>query len=792
MRPSLTTRVWHDGPSAAVQPRPGRASLRHASRWPVLAVLAALATTGVAVVSDGACALAWGKTRATVRARSPTFSLLDYVSSETTSRVPADDGKRPVGHAGGGLPDPSGPGSPASVWGVISYSDAFGQPPRRKASDEDPSSAPYSLNLVDASIQEAADAVLGDIFKVNYTVDPKLEGRVTLRTTTPVTRRGVAELFDAALRSSAAAIVRTGGVLRIVPIEQATMGASVRLAKDPSPEIGHGVTVVPLRFVAAAEMKRLLEPVTSFGGLVRIDASRNALMLSGTEQEIASLREAIAVFDVNILRGMSFALVPVQALDPADLSENLQRAMATSGEGAMSGMVQFIPNKRLRSVLVVSRQPQYLAAAKAWVQQMDRAAGGPAKRFFTYPVRNRQARDLVEVLNAMFSEDTAQAPEVRAPRAARNGVEGGVPLNVADTGAGFSGGASGTLGGAAQGGSEPDRSPDFSTRDEPAGTPTTSRIGLGRDGEPRIRIVADPSQNALIVLAAEADYRRVETAIASLDVMPNQVLIEATIAEVTLNDDLRFGVRWFLENKTESRRAVFSDVIDGAVTSAFPGFSFVAKVAHGSQVTLNALSQVSHVNVLASPSLMVLDKKTATLQIGNEVPITTQSAQGTLTAGAPIVNSIAYKNTGVILAVTPRINVSGRVLLDIDQEVSTVSRTDTSNIDSPTFGRRKVHTSVMANDGENITLGGLIQDRTTHVESQVPFFGDLPLIGNAFKDKQDTVEKTELVIILTPHVVRDLNEAREVTNEYRSKIESLVAFRTPIQRAVHQVKRIVE
>jgi general secretion pathway protein D len=395
----------------------------------------------------------------------------------------------------------------------------------------------------------------------------------------------------------------------------------------------------------------------------------------------------------------------------------------------------------------------------------------------------------------MFSEET-NGGEVRTPRSPRSSPEAAAPVNAVDTsGQGFSvaGGAIGSTPVQTSFSSERlQETPPREDSSNPTQPTQPTRIGVGRDGEPRIKIVSDASQNALLILAAKDDYRRVERVIAMLDVLPNQVLIEATIAEVTLNDDLRFGVRWFFENKSGSKRAVFSDLVSGAVASAFPGFSFAAKTVNGSQVTLNALNEVGRVNVLASPSLMVLDKKTATLQIGNEVPITTQSAQSVLTPGAPIVNSIAYKNTGVILDVTPRINVSGRILLDIEQEVSTVSRTDTSNIDSPTFGRRKVRTSVVVNDGESITLGGLIQDRTTHVETQVPVLGELPIIGNAFKDKQDTIEKTELIIMLTPRVVRDLNEAREVTDEYRSKIESLIPTREPFHKALHKIKRVIE
>jgi general secretion pathway protein D len=707
--------------------------------------------------------------------------------------IVVDDGKRRLG-ATSRTPDPSGP-EPAERSRAYLGTGRFLGNPRPAATRSAGEPGTHTLNLSEVTVQEAAAAVLGDILKVNYTVDPKIDGRITLQTTNPVSRNGAVELFVSALRSVGAAMVQNTTMVRIVPADQATAGARIATSERGQPALGNGMRVIPLKYVAAADMKRLLEPIASYGGIVRVDQSRNALILSGSPQEIASIREAISVFDVNVMRGMSFALVPVRALDPEEAVENLNRAFASNTEGALGGMVQFVPNKRLRSVLIIAKQPDYLLQGKAWIRTMEGMAGGNAKEFYTYMLRNRQAKDVVDVLNAMFASETA-AREVRSPRAARGGAGDGpqaAPVAVADaSGQPFSVG--GGLGGAApQNVVGSDRFLDTSLpRNEEAAPYRSASIGTGAsDTEPRIKIVADPSQNALLIMASEPDYRRVERVLANLDVMPNQVLIEATIAEVTLNDELRLGVRWFFQNRSGNRSGAFSDLLSGAVGSAFPGFSFVAKAA-GGQVTLNALNDMTRVNVLASPSLMVLDRRTAVLQIGDQVPITTQSAQSVLTPGAPVVNSIAYKDTGVILSVTPRINESGRVLLDIEQEVSTVSRTSSSNIDSPTFGRRKVKTTVVVNNGESITLGGLIQDRTTDSETQVPVLGDIPIIGKAFKDRQSLVEKTELVIMLTPRVVRDLNEAAAVTEEYRMRVRSFVPTRDPVRRLLDHTKRALE
>jgi general secretion pathway protein D len=298
---------------------------------------------------------------------------------------------------------------------------------------------------------------------------------------------------------------------------------------------------------------------------------------------------------------------------------------------------------------------------------------------------------------------------------------------------------------------------------------TTPASGSGDDGAdgPRIKIVADDSKNAILIEATLADYRRVMKVIGTLDVVPNQVLIEATIAEITLNDDLQFGVRWALQGKKASY--TFTDSAAGALSSVFPGFSYAFTGANIAS-SLNALNAITNVNVISAPSLTVADNKTAALQVGDQVPIITQSAESIASTGAPVVNSVSYKDTGVILTITPRINQSGRVLLDIEQEVSSVVPTTSSTLNSPTIQQRKVKTTVLVNNGEGLALGGMIQTNKTVTTNQVPIIGDLPFIGNAFKQKDNQVNKTELIIIITPHVIRNLDEARAVTDEFRRAI----------------------
>jgi general secretion pathway protein D len=725
-----------------------------------------------------------------------------YVVAQTRAGdVFLDGGKsRPFG-PDAQFSDLSGPPPPENALVLPGTGQFLGRTREAKLANPESGDKTYTLNLVGSPVPEAAKAVLGDIFGVNYTIDPKIDAQITVQTSRPLNQAGIAELFQSALRTSGIAIVKSGNVYRIVTADQAAAGAQLTSRPGSSGSlIGSSTRLASLQYISPTEMKRILEPLSAFGGVVRIDEARNAVVLSGTEQEIASMEEVISVFDVDVMKGMSFALVPVGAVEPDAIVDDLNKIFASGREGPMTGMVQFIANKRLKSILVISKQPRYLAQAQQWVRRLDSRAVGTQKQLYTYMLRNRQVKEVIEVLNSVFSAETAVgdhaprgdvAPQFRRatidsagspppaqPQITTSSGQGGSQSLIQQSFSAF--GVSPRSG---QG-----QSPSIAgTGDQSEPLPATTIPGTG--AEPRIKIMSDASNNSLIIRATQADFRRVERFIASLDVVPNQVLIEATICEVTLTDNLRFGVRWFFTNKHGS--TAFSSALDGAVSSVFPGFSWVYKAA-STQVTLNALNDVADVNVLASPSLMVLDSRTAHLQIGDQVPITTQTATSVLTPGAPVVNSVTYKDTGIILAVTPRINEAGRVLLEIEQEVSTVSQTTSSNIDSPTFGRRRVKTTVLVNNGEAITLGGLIQDKKSTTATQIPVLGSIPIFGNAFKDKIDTIEKTELIILLTPRVVRDLNEAQQITEEYRRKVQAYAPRRHHPAQLGNDVIRILQ
>jgi general secretion pathway protein D len=299
------------------------------------------------------------------------------------------------------------------------------------------------------------------------------------------------------------------------------------------------------------------------------------------------------------------------------------------------------------------------------------------------------------------------------------------------------------------------------------------------DGKPKgVRIVADVRNNALVVYATGAEYEAIDAALQKLDIVPLQVLIEATILEVSLNDNLRYGVQWFF-NAGDST-FTFSSLVTGAVASAFPGFSYLFGTSDV-RVVVNALSQVTDVKVVSSPQLMVLDNEQARLQVGDQVPIVTRTAQAVTDPDAPLVTEIEYRDTGVLLDIIPRVNASGMVTLDIIQEVSDVTATESSDIDSPTIQQRRIASTVAINSGQTVALGGLIRDRNEVGETGIPVLGDIPLVGNLFKTTSDQVRRTELLVLLTPRVIRDSAEARAVTEELRKRLRALAPLDTRIQ-----------
>lgn len=611
----------------------------------------------------------------------------------------------------------------------------------------------HQINLVDAPIAAVAKKILGEILQVDYVVHPEIQGTLTLQTSSPMPDYALVEIFEVALAANGIALVLNGSSYQILPRARALLSTpAISIPAVTSKKAGIRINVFELQHIAADEMKTILEPITQPGSILRIDHKRNYLMIAGSLTELSSVQEAIRIFDLDWMRGQSVALHPIKIGDPSAIANELE-TIFDAKDGANKSLIKFIPNNRLQSVLVIAAKPSQLSRAANWITKLDSLAKTKQRQLFVYQVQNRTAKQLSDVIQSMLADGTQQGSTAE---------QNSVAPNLDQT------------------------SLSTAQNDAPDHAKQTSRISKSS-----VKIVPDVENNSLLISTTADEYQKITRILAQLDVLPTQVLIEAVIAEVTLNDQLKFGVRWAIENG--GLNIGLSDLATGLASQAFPGFSF-SFASSNIQATINTLASITDVKVVSAPTLMALNNQKAVLQVGDQVPIVTQQSAGTITPNAPVINSVELKDTGIILTVLPRVNAAGRVLLNIDQEVSSVVRTTSSGIDSPTIQQRKISTRVMVNDGESIALGGLIQERNSLTRKQIPIIGDIPLIGNLFKDKEDNIRKTELIIFIRPRVITDISEARDVTSEFRRqlRLDSAISRRRGGENTTKQnIRRLV-
>lgn len=663
---------------------------------------------------------------------------------------------------------------------------------RPKATGPSQRGGSVTLNFVDADIRDVIKTVLGSTLGENFAIDPKVKGTITLQTTKPIPRHSVLSTLESALSLNGLALIRSANLYRVVASKSAAQNAArPRIAgMTGSSGEAYGVEILPLDYAAATEMAKIIEPLAPSGAVIRTDSVRNILIVGGTRHERETIADIVSIFDVDWLSGMSFALVPLEFAPPKEAITDLERVFGTGSGGPLEGLVKFFPVERRKAVLVVSAKPGYIAQARDWIKRLD-IGGEDEKRLYVYSVENARATDLATILSQVFSDSPASAlpsrtvaPEQRQTRLTtrdRNS-RGSTPNTVTAQ-------AFGPPLSAAQASPAPASVPTRAgapRRVRPSGAPSTARPAVPQGAEAvegplpeelTARIIPDDVNNALVIMARPAVWRMIEEALRKLDVVPLQVMIEATIAEVTLNDDLRYGVQSFFDKGKST--ATLSSQDTGAVSSIFTtagGFSYIFD--NGDiRAILNALDSVTDIRVISSPQVLVLDNRTAELQVGDQVPVSTQQSVSNTDPDAPTVNSVELLDTGVVLRVTPRVNASGVVNLEIEQEESSAVSTTTSGIDSPTIQQRKLSTTVVINSGETVALGGLIRDTQTDAISGIPLLSSIPVIGNLFSSSTESGRRTELLVLITPKVIRNQEEARAVTRDLRKTLHNAAAIR---------------
>jgi general secretion pathway protein D len=608
-----------------------------------------------------------------------------------------------------------------------------------------------TLNLPRAEVRAVAASVQ-DVTGTPIEVDPSANGQVSLVTPGPVARSEVIGLFEAALRVANLALTPAGRGYLVRPLTaaQAPVGPDMP---------GFGTEVITLKFINAEELRKVLDG-TLPGVVTGVDAAGNRITVAGTTGQRASVRDIVAQFDVNWLRNMSFALFVPERTDARLIVPELEKLINAS-DSPTRGLVRLIAMERLNGILAITAQRQYLEDVRRWIEVLDREGESAERRIFVYRVQNGRARDLARTLNSAFGNggnaDTSGGDV--DPFASGTGSRSATPLPT-----------------------KPGTTPTGSTAGANGTNPPTPVLANAEpasgSGPGNAQITADEVNNAVVVYATPRDYAVVEDALRKLDLPPFQVMIEAAITEVTLTDTLRYGVQW--NWLTGNSNFSLSEGTSAAPTRNFPGFSYFLS---GGDIaaTLNALEQRTNVKVISAPKLVTLNNQTAALQVGDQVPVSAGNAVSVENPNAPIVNSIDYRDTGVILKVTPRVNAGGLVLLDVSQEVSDVapgSVAQGGGLASPTISTRRISTSVAVQDGQVIALGGLFRDSKSFGKNGIPILSRIPVIGGLFGTHNNLQNRTELIVLLKPHVIRTPDDGRAVTEELRAKLRTLEPFRT--------------
>lgn len=649
----------------------------------------------------------------------------------------------------------------------------------------------YQLNFDNADASAVCKTILGDILQQNYVIDPRVTGQITLSSARPVPKANLVRALETALKSVGGAIVREGSLLRVVPVQDSLGSGPMEVGTASE---GYGTTVITPKYVSVATIARLLENFATRPGAIKADPTSNMILVQGTAQERRAALEAASTIDTELMRSQSVGIFPLANASPDSVITELNKILDTGEGGIGQKQVLFQAMSRMNAVLVVARTKPVLDTVTRWINRLDRSDPA-AVGVKVYRLKFAQAKTVAAMLNDILAgrgsatgqrdQDSLQASAnatanfIQSPSTSQNGTP-----SQSSTGSSMTRtGGTTTTGGIVDPAAPQPPGPGSSASDQP---PTPSAPGSGQGTLSNVRITADVVNNALLIIANPTDYKIVEAAIRQLDRAPVQVAIEATIAEITLTDQLQYGVQAYLSNKdlgagTHSN-ATFNltqSVTSAAISATVPGANLILGPQTSPRVVLNALHAMTAVKVLSSPSMVVLDNQSAALQVGDQVAIKTQTSQSTDNLAAPIINNITYKDTGIILKVVPHVHADGIVNLDVEQEISNVvGNTGGADGLTPTISQRRVKSSIVVASGQTVLLAGMISESSDQSRSGLPGLTSWKWIGDILSSNQGTSSRNELIIFIKPKIMRDQLDAQAVSEEFRDRMTKMLTQET--------------
>ncbi|MDO3385239.1 type II secretion system secretin GspD [Gilvimarinus sp. SDUM040013] len=623
------------------------------------------------------------------------------------------------------------------------------------------------VNFDASPLEDVIHGVLGDILGLDYIIETPVTGTVTLRSRGPIDRDELLMIVEAFLRENGLVMIRGGNAARYVIT--AAENANRRMPRyNNLNDTGAGFSnvIVPLEHIGAQEMVDILTPVAPETAFIRVDGVRNLLILAGTRGQMDGWLDIVEMFDVDVLSGMSVGIFPVEYSSVEEILSALtsvMSSMASGGEEQLSGLVNTIPLESLGSILVVTPKKAYLKRVGDWIEKLDKAPeSGAEPQLYVYEVQNGNADHLAHLISSVFGGTGGSGS---LSRQSGRGVSPGLTPSSLTSDAGSTTGAAGAAS-------------QSSNRHRNSTASGASSYSFGDTA----KIVADQVNNSLLIYATSTEYKKISSALKSLDIMPSQILIEASIIEVRLTDNLEYGLEWYFDNEFNGGRSGVGNVgfnVDGSgeFSGSIPNFGYAFTNSIGSiQAVLNVLAGKNLLKVLSTPSLMVLDNQSASIQVGNSTAVLSSTTAGDYGS----TQNVTYRDTGVQLDVTPSVNAGGLVTMEIQQSVSNQNQGAPGAAGNPSFFERSIQSKVAVRSGESVILGGLISDTESSAKSGLPFFSDLPLIGWMFGGTTIEEERQELLVIITPHVMKTDQDLRDVTKEMRSRMKGLEAFEQSI------------
>ena len=585
----------------------------------------------------------------------------------------------------------------------------------------------YTFVFKDADISQVAEEILGNSLGVAYRVEPGVTGKMNFSIEQRLTKAQLLAAFEAALSNYDVVMTQDGDTIVLKARKQATIGGQVTTSSGPASGIGFQIRAVPINYGSATEIAKALGTVAKSDMVLYSSDSLGLILLGGRAEELDNAMTTIALFDQSTLSDARIRFFPLTSANAVTMATDLQDLLKASGTSS----VAIAPMRRLNGIFAFSRSSDVLDQVGRWVQKLDVPSQDPSIKVWVYHPRGGSAENLVRTLNAMVGNSS----DMMQPSATGS-------TTTTNT------------------------TPDAAPAAYSAGAP-----GSGQDQA--TRIVADKDTNSIIISAPDAVLVRLQQVLGEIDHEPAQIFIEASILEVTLNKDLNYGVDWSkIASHGDLTVSNFTDKNTSFGTIA-PGFS-VSYVGNDISAAVTAISSQSKVKIVSAPKITTIENSPATLEVGDQVPIVTQSAQATNTSGAPVINTVDYRSTGVMLKVTPRITSDNRILLDVSQEVSSVAKTVTSGIDSPTINQRKMDSSLIVPEGTVVALGGLISSSDALSDNGIPGLKNIPLVGGLFKGQTHSNDRTELIVLLQAHILRNPADYASLTANLGADLKDLM------------------